>query len=162
LHDVLAAALIYLWATNRLPFLLPSQSSYPNTTTADPATIKKHQAHLLTQSAVALQTAQAKLRAFNVARNAVVREPTLKARDDEYWRAVVGMEGPGGGGGVDGVGVWGEDEVMEAVAKVADEGRASAQPGHGRGVDVERVGREAGIFVDSVTKWLEGDDGSGY
>jgi hypothetical protein len=162
LHDVLAAALVYLSATNRLPFLFPSQSSYPSTTTSDPAILKKRQAHLLTQSAVALQTAQAKLRAFSVARSAVVREPALKARDDEYWRAVLGMEGPGDGDGGDGVGVWGEDEVMEAVARVADEGRATAQDGLGCGVDVERVGREAGIFVESVTQWLNGEGGSDY
>ena len=162
LHDVLAAGLVYLSATNRLPFLVPSQSSYPSTTTPDSAILKKRQAHLLTQSIVALQTAQTKLRAFSVARSAVVREPALKARDDEYWRAVVGMEGPGDGGGVDGVGVWGEDEVMEAVARVADEGRSTAHDGFGRGVDVERVGKEAGIFVESVTQWLEGEGGSEY
>lgn len=102
-----------------------------------------------------------KLRAFSVARSAVVRDVGgggLKGRDDEYWRAVVGMEGVGSpignrsGGGGGGVGsVWEEeDEVMQAVAEVTRRG--------GGGVDVERVGREAGIFVDSVTVWLDGEE----
>lgn len=98
-----------------------------------------------------------------MARSAVVREGGLKERDDEYWRAVVGMEGPGGS--ADGVSIWEEDEVMDAVARVTNGGsrRAVAEgEKHGEGVDVERVGREAGLFVESVTKWLEveGEDGS--
>lgn len=78
----------------------------------------------------------------------------LKGRDDEYWRAVVVMEGPTrsgadgpGAGNRDGSAgsVWEEEEVMEAVSRVTN----------GGGLDVEKVRREADIFVESVTKWLE-------
>lgn len=104
--------------------------------------------------------ALAKLRAFSVARSAVVRDESgLKGRDDEYWRAVVAMEGVSGTDG--GGGVWEEEEVMEAVARVTNRAGAGAPSGEGGGVDVERVGREAGIFVESVTRGLEGDEGEG-
>lgn len=89
----------------------------------------------------------------------------LKGRDDEYWRAVVGMEGFSGGnsgnGGPDAgpveraeVGVWEEEEVMEAIARVTNLGRDGLATAGERGVDVERVGREAALFVDSVTRGL--------
>ncbi len=107
-----------------------------------------------------MQTALTKLRAFGVARSAVVRDTRvhgLKERDDEYWRAVVGMEGPTRRSGADGAGVgngsrgnvWDEEEVMQGVAGVTN----------GGGLDVEKVRREAGIFVESVTKWLEEEGG---
>lgn len=149
IHDVLAAAIIYISATNRLPFLFATSANNPESQ-------RSRQIHLLTQSSVALQTALAKLRAFAVAKSAVVRDMNtsgLKERDDEYWRAVVGMEGLRGdsdGNGM-GVGVWDDEEVMEAVARVINKGR----DGSGGGVDVESVRREAGMFVDSVTRGLE-------
>lgn len=147
IYDILAAAIIYLGATNRLPFLFATSANNPETQ-------RSHRINLLTQSSVALQTALAKLRAFAVAKSAVVRDVNtsgLKARDDEYWRAVVGMEGLGSDANGMGVGVWDEEEVMEAVARVISKGR----DGSGGGVDVESVRREAGIFVDSVTRGLE-------
>jgi len=85
----------------------------------------------------------------------------LKGRDDEYWRAVVGMEGPsnsGTDGAGQGVSIWEEEEVMEAVARVTRVRRRAGEAdmgGDGTGVDVEIVAREAGIFVESVTKGLE-------
>lgn len=145
---MLAAAVMYTIATDRLPFLFAS-------TTNDPGTQRSQQLHLLTQASLALQTALAKLRAFAVAKSAVVRDVNvggLKARDDEYWRAVVAMEGPSSGSDGVGVGVWEEEEVMEAVARATNQGRDGLGGG---GVDVERVRREAGIFIDSVTSGLE-------
>ncbi|ERF76154.1 hypothetical protein EPUS_01488 [Endocarpon pusillum Z07020] len=153
-HDILSSALIYISATNRLPFIFPSTSP---TSAHDPEVVKKRQTHLLTQSSVAMQTALTKLRAFGIARSAVVRDAGvngLKGRDDEYWRAVVGMEGPtrsgadGHGAGnrdVSAGSVWEEEEVMEAVSRVTN----------GGGLDVEKVRREADIFVESMTQWLE-------
>lgn len=65
IHDVLAAAIIYISATNRLPFLFATSANNPESQ-------RSRQIHLLTQSSVALQTALAKLRAFAVAKSAVV------------------------------------------------------------------------------------------
>jgi hypothetical protein len=143
LLDVLFAATIYVSATNRLPFLFPSSSR------ADHEAEKQRQLHALTRSCVALQTALTKLRAYGLARSAVVRDGRLKGRDDEYWRVVVGMEGPHSSReeGESVGSVWEEEEVMEAVARVTNGGE----------VDVEKVGREAGTFVESVTRGLDVD-----
>ena len=76
----------------------------------------------------------------------MVRDERLKAADDEYWRAVVAMEGPPGGGG----GVWDDEEVQAAIA------RAMGDLHHQDGGDgLEKIGREARGFVDNVTKDLE-------
>ena len=74
-----------------------------------------------------------------MARNASVREPRLKAADDEYWRAVVSMEGPAGGEGV-----WEDEEVQTALAR-----------SYGSGMDVVRITREADAFVTNITQGLE-------
>ena len=84
--------------------------------------------------------AQTKLRAFSVARNATVRDQDLKAADDEYWYAVVAMEGPGGRAGV-----WEDEEVQAAIAR-----------SYGNGTfDAAQIGREAEAFVSSITRGLE-------
>ena len=84
--------------------------------------------------------AQTKLRAVHVARNAVVRNTTLKDTDDAYWRDVVTMEG------MDGMqDVWEDEEVQGAMARAYGSGT----------IDVGRMRREADGFVRNVTKGLE-------
>lgn len=132
LFDVLLAFFIYANATNK--FLL-----FASSVQHDPAMAKRLREEMLNQTNVSLQLAQTKLRAFAMARNASVREPRLKAADDEYWRAVVSMEGPVGGEGV-----FEEEEVQAALAR-----------SYGSGLDVERMTREAESFVTSITQGLD-------
>ena len=130
--DSVIAFLIYASATNR--FLLFSSPS------TDSETLHRAQERSLTQTNLSLQFTLQRLHAFSIARNAIVREPALKAGDDEYWRAVIAMQGPPGSGGV-----WDDEEVKAATARATGDGT----------VDIERLQREARAYVDSVTKDLE-------
>ena len=94
---------------------------------------------MLAQTNAHLQMGQTKLRAFSVARNTIVRDQELKLADDEYWRAVVAMEGPTGQG------VWEDEDVQAVIAKTM--GSAT--------VDVARMGSEADSFIENVTRNLE-------
>ena len=131
--DAIVALLIYASATNRFVF-------FASPTDSDPEIATRKQGQLLAQTNVALQMAQTKLRAFSVARNATVRDQDLKAADDEYWRAVVAMEGPGNTAGV-----WEDEEVQAAVARSYGDGT----------FDVGQMGREAEAFVSNITQGLE-------
>ena len=132
LFDVLLAFFIYASATNR--FLL-----FVSSAEHDPAVAKRQRELMLNQTNLSLQMAQTKLRAFAMARNAAVREPRLKAADDEYWRAVVSMEGPAGAEGV-----WEDEDVQAALAR-----------SYGSGMDVARMTREADSFVTNITQGLD-------
>jgi hypothetical protein len=133
--DGIIALLIYASATNRFVFTSPTDS--------DPELMRKKQEQMLAQTNVALQMAQTKLHAFTVARNATVRDQDLKAADDEYWRAVVAMEGPSGTGSV-----WEDEEVQAAIARSYGEGA----------FDVAQVGKEAEAFVSNITRGLEDNE----
>lgn len=135
LHDILLAAFIYLSATGR--FLLFTSAS------TDPETVRHQTQQMLHQANISLQTASTKLRAFTIARNAVVRDGALKETDDQYWRAVVAMEGPERDESI-----WADEEVQQAMARVYGSGA----------VDVGRVRKEAEAFVTGVTRGL--DDGA--
>lgn len=128
--DSICAALIYLSATNRFPFLASSAS----------------QAELVDQlastSSSSLTGASAKLHALSVIRNAVVRDKALKDRDDVYWREVVSMDGGGGGPGS----IWEEEEVVRAMSRV--------MAGQGS-VDLAQLGVNAGEYVQGITAGLE-------
>ena len=132
LFDALVAFLIYASATRR--FLLFSAPS-----SADPELARRRVAELLTQSSLALQMATTNLRAYAVARNAVVRNPALKAADDEYWRTVVAIEGDGGDESL-----FEDEEVQTALAKAYGTGR----------IDVQTMRKEAETFVNNATKGL--------
>jgi hypothetical protein len=132
LFDATLALIIYASATNK--FLL-----FVSSAQHDPAVAKRQRDEMLNQTNISLQMTQTKLRAFAMARNASVREPRLKAADDEYWRAVVSMEGPAGGEGV-----WEDEEVQTALAR-----------SYGSGMDVGRITREADAFVTNITQGLE-------
>jgi hypothetical protein len=131
--DTVMAVLIYASATNRFVF-------FPSPTDSDPELARRKQEQMLAQTNVALQMAQTKLRAFSVARNATVRDQHLKAADDEYWRAVVAMEGPAGTAGV-----WEDEEVHAAIARLYGDGA----------FDAAQMGREAEAFVLNITRGLE-------
>lgn len=132
----------YIWAscTNRFiffPFL-----SDPNA--AGSASVEALQAQtqdLVRTSALAMQSTQAKLRAANVAHNTVVRDQSLKRREDEYWTEVREVEG-------DDEDLYQDERVQAAIARVYGQG----------GVDVPRARREAGAFVDGVMRSMAADD----
>lgn len=153
LLDVLSA--LYLWTTNTGRFILFPFLSDPNA--ANTASIDSLQAQtqeLVRNSGIALQTVQAKLRAYTVARNTVNRDTSLKAAEDGYWREVTSREAElgvvdEGGAASDNDEIYQDEEVQAAIARVY---------GHG-GVDVPRARREAGAFVDGVTQGLENAGG---
>ncbi|KKY23846.1 hypothetical protein UCRPC4_g02659 [Phaeomoniella chlamydospora] len=134
----IAAFLIYASATNRFVLLMHSITPPP-----DPETYQRRSAQQISQLTVALQMANTKLNAYSITRNAVVRDEQLKGIDDEYWRAVVAMEGLRGI--AEGGGIWDDEEVQAAIARTLG----------GQGLDVEKMNREARNFVGTVTKDLD-------
>ncbi|KAL1965120.1 hypothetical protein VTN77DRAFT_6033 [Rasamsonia byssochlamydoides] len=142
IFDSVCSVLIYLSATNRLFFSPPSQAEQVE--------------QLVSMATAALTGATSKLHAFSVTRNAVVRDKTLKARDDAYWREAVVMERteqePSGSGSI-----WEEEEVVRAMS------RAMNGQARNRGVDMAKLGISAGEYVDGITAGLENatDDRAG-
>ena len=137
--DIVLAFLIYASATGRF-YLFPGLSN----DSTDPELSRRRMEELLTQTNLALQMTGTNLRAYSIARNAVVRNPSLKVVDDEYWRTVVAMEGEGNDGMDDTV--WEDEEVQAAVARVYGSG----------GVNIEGMRREAETFVKHATRGLDG------
>jgi len=75
----------------------------------------------------------------------VVRNPGLKNADDEYWRAVVAMEGSEGDESL-----FEDEEVQAAISRA-----------YGTGAfDVAAMRREAEAFVRNATKGLDGRNGT--
>ncbi|KEF53955.1 uncharacterized protein A1O9_09750 [Exophiala aquamarina CBS 119918] len=130
--DAGVAFLIYASATRR--FLLFSAAS-----SADPELARRRNDEMLTNANIALQMAATNIRAYSVARNAVLRNETLKAADDEYWRAVVAFEGSEGDESL-----FEDDEVQAAVAAAYGTGK----------IDVQTMRRETDAFVANATKNL--------
>lgn len=130
--DAAVAFLIYASATRR--FLLFSAPS-----SADPELARRRNDELLNQTNVALQMASTNLRAYSVARNAVLRNEVLKAADDEYWRTVVAFEGSEGDESL-----FEDEDVQAALATAYGTGK----------IDVQSLRREADTFVANVTKGL--------
>ena len=111
--------------------------------TPDAETNRRKTLEVLSSTNLSLQTTAMKLRAVNVARNAVVRDVRLKGVEDGYWAEVVAVEGMGMGG-LEGDEVWGDEEVKRAMNRAYG----------GGGVDVGRMRREAGEWVQGVTGGL--------
>jgi hypothetical protein len=137
IFDSVCSVLIYLSATNRFFFSPPSQAEQLE--------------QLVSTATAALTGATSKLHALSVTRNTVVRDKSLKARDDAYWREAVAMEGtgneeqePSGSGSI-----WEEEEVVRAMS------RAMNGQGRTRGVDMAKLGVSAGEYVDGITAGLE-------
>lgn len=140
LCDVACSLIIYLSATNRFFFKPPSSvDQLDNAVSA-----------ALTQ----LTSANAKLHASSVTRNAVVRDRALKGRDDAYWQTVAAAENPNRSApteqGDENLtvinNIWDEEEVARAVSR--------AMAGQG-GVDLAQLGMNANEFVRGVTEGLE-------
>ncbi|KAK2753928.1 hypothetical protein FQN54_007287 [Arachnomyces sp. PD_36] len=145
LADAIFASLIYVSATNRFFYVPPTAAEQAEAAASTAAS---------TLSAVL-----GKLRTVGLTRHAVVRDRTLKARDDGYWRTIAEMEKSAmqrrEGGEEGGVparppgSVWEEREVVDAIAKVM-QGR-----GEGGGVDFAQVGVEAEEHVSGATAGLD-------
>ncbi len=132
LFDAATAFLIYASATGR--FLLFSAPA-----NADPELARRRTEELLTKANLSLQLTQTSLRAYSIARNATVRNPTLKAGDDEYWTRVVSVEGTQG---------YGDQSLLED-----EEVQAAISRAYGSGsMNVEQMRREADVFVNNVTR----------
>ena len=139
--DTVCAIIIYLSVSNRFFFKPPSPADQID------------QAVLAALTAVT--GANSKLHAASVARNAVVRDKGLKARDDLYWQTVVAVESPTRG--TEGTeqtvekgtvvnNIWEEEEVARAMSR--------AMAGQG-GVDLAQLGMSANDFVRGVTEGLD-------
>ena len=78
--DFIVAFLIYASATGRF-YLFPTLA----TTSADPELNRRRTEEMLHQATLNMQMSATNLRAYSIARNATVRNPTLKGVDDAYW-----------------------------------------------------------------------------
>ncbi|KAK5103482.1 hypothetical protein LTS08_002897 [Lithohypha guttulata] len=132
-----AGIAFYIWATCTNRFIFFPFLSNPNSS-ASLESLQVQTQDLVRNSGISLQNTQAKLRALNIARNTVVRDGGLKAREEEYWTEVREVEG----GDEE---VYQDEEVQAAIARVYGQG----------GIDVPRARKEAGAFVDGVTRGLE-------
>lgn len=137
IFDGICALIIYATATHRFFFRPPSQAEQVE--------------QLVANARTALSGATSKLHALSVTRNAVVREPALKARDDEYWRTVVAMDGAdaGGGGTQSELGnIWEQPEVVRAMARTMS----------GHAGPLATLGTSANEYVNKITAGLEDVD----
>jgi len=138
--DCICSLLIYVSATHRFFFTPPTPAEQ-----ADAA---------VSSGISALSGASSKLLAFNVLRGAVVRDKTLKARDDSYWSTAAVVENlgtnPAEPAQVVGSGsIWEEEEVVRAISRAMN---GQARNG---GLDIAKLGSTAGEYVDTVTTGLE-------
>lgn len=134
----------YTWTTTTNRFVLFPFLSDPNAVGSSSVEDLQVQAQeLVRNTGMGLSVIQSKLRAYSVAKNTVLRDEGLKETEGRYWEEVRRREG-GKGLGED---VYDDEEIQAAIAKVYGMGNA--------GVDVPRARREAGAFVDEVTKGLE-------
>lgn len=138
--DGVCALIIYLTATHRFFFRPPSQNEQVE--------------QLVAHATAALSGATSKLHALSVTRNAVVREPVLKARDDEYWRMVVAMDGADDASAGEQQqpqqqqqqgSIWEEPDVVRAMSRAMS----------GEAVDMTRLGTSANEYVNNITSGLE-------
>ncbi|KIW82170.1 hypothetical protein Z517_05197 [Fonsecaea pedrosoi CBS 271.37] len=150
--DIAVALCIYASATGRF-YLFPSTSA-GGPGSADAELARRRTDELLTQANLVLQMAATNLRAYSIARNAVVRNPALKDRDDAYWRAVVAVEREreGGGTGVGGAGGDDDDDTLYEDEEV----QAAVARAYGTGaINIASVRREAEAFVRHATRGLD-------
>jgi hypothetical protein len=128
--DVICSTVIWLSATNRFFFKPPS-------------TVEQIDG-AVSMAVQALTGANTKLHASSVTRNAVVRDKTLKSRDDLYWQTMVASENPTHTGEGEILNnIWEQEEVARAVSQ--------AMAGQG-GIDLAQLGVKANDFVRGVTE----------
>ncbi|KAJ6000318.1 hypothetical protein N7481_000727 [Penicillium waksmanii] len=109
--DLGCAAIIYLSSTHRFFFKQPSSSEQLD--------------QGVSSALKMLNGVQSKLHATSVTRNAIVRDRSLKQRDDAYWQAIAAVEdrtrsaGAGTGTGPSTVvnNIWEEPEVVQAMSR---------------------------------------------
>ena len=131
-YDSIIAFIVYASATNRFLLFGPPK---------DPESIRRQTLDLINKSGFALTSAATKMRATNVARNSVVRDHNLRSKDDQYWAEVATLEGK-----LDiASGVWEDEEVQAAVAQAYSSGA----------VNVEKIKREADVYVRGVTQFMD-------
>ena len=129
MFDAICAALIYLSATNRLFYTLPTPAEQAQ--------------QILTLSTATMLATMSKLQALSVTRSVIARDPELSAKYDAYHR----------GEGKDGDDwVWQEEGVINAVAKVMNDRALQA----GNRTDVkEHEMIDSSEYVDKLTAGLE-------
>ncbi|EZF77535.1 hypothetical protein H105_01275 [Trichophyton soudanense CBS 452.61] len=127
--DAICAALIYLSATNRLFYTLPTPAEQAQ--------------QILTLFTATMLATMSKLQALSVTRSVIARDPELSAKYDAYHR----------GEGKDGDDwVWQEEGVINAVAKVMNDRALQA----GNRTDVkEHEMIDSSEYVDKLTAGLE-------
>lgn len=145
--DMICAGVIYLSSTNRFFFAQPSSVEQLD--------------QGMSAAQKMLQAAKAKFHAANVYRNTVVRDKSLKQRDDLYWQTMAVLEDRTRTGGTNaGINsgsstdtdstvmnnIWEEPEVVQAMSRTL--------AGHG-GVDLAQLGMNAQQFVRDATEGLE-------
>jgi hypothetical protein len=139
--DCICSLLIYVSATHRFFFTPPTPEEQVDAAVSSGIT--------------ALSGASSKLLAYNVLRGAVVRDKTLKARDDSYWSTAAVVENLGTNNPAEPIrvvgsgSVWEEEEVVRAISRAMN-----GQAGNG-GFDIAKLGVTAGEYVDTVTAGLE-------
>ncbi|EEP80778.1 predicted protein [Uncinocarpus reesii 1704] len=134
--DGLCAALIYLSGTNR--FFLGAMAPSPS---ADEQIDEFAEA-----VGTSLASAIGKLHALGLVKNAIMRDPVLKGKDDARWAEIIARSG--GMVGEDGTSILDDEEVAQAVSRVT---KRAQNAGHG--------GNEAGLSkegLDKATKFIEG------
>ncbi|OQD85366.1 hypothetical protein PENANT_c010G09675 [Penicillium antarcticum] len=131
--DVVCLVVLYLSATNRFFFKQPSLTDQID--------------QAVSVALNALTGAHGKMHATSVTRNAVVRDKSLKSRDDLYWQTMVASENPTAAEeGKILNNIWEEEEVARAMSR--------AMAGQG-GIDLAQLGVSANDFVRGVTEGLE-------
>lgn len=148
--DSLFALYIWTTTTNRF-FLIPFLSSPDSNSATDLPALQQAAQELVGRSTVTAQLTQQKLRAYAIARNTVLRDEGLKGVEESYWREVKRREAFSADRdreivlGDDDDEIWQDEGVQAAIARV-----------YGSGVvDIPRARREAGAFVEGITKGLE-------
>lgn len=147
-----AFSAFYIWANTTSRFLFFPFLADPNATAnMDMPTLQAQAQEIVGRTGIALQTAQAKLRAYAVARNTVVRDRSLQQCEDAYWKEVKRREGQirttdGALADFD-EDVYQDELVQAAIARVYGSG----------GIDVPRARKEAAALVDGITQGLEND-----
>lgn len=142
--DTLLAFFLWVTATNRFiyfPFLANPESH----STRDPSDLQHELAQTIQTIGAESSSTLAKMRGYAVARNAVVRDKTLRLVEERYWEGVTATAAISDGVGSEEDEIWLDEEVQAAVARVLAAGD----------VDVARQRKEIGAWVDGVTNGLE-------
>ncbi|OAP57283.1 hypothetical protein AYL99_08021 [Fonsecaea erecta] len=136
--DGVVALCIYAAATGRFSFLFPGAAGVGPELDGELA--RRRTDEQLAQANRALQTTAMNLRGYTIARNAVVRNPALKDRDDAYWRSVVAVD----------------PAITDDIMSEDEDVQAAVARAYGTGaINIATVRREAEEFVGRATRALD-------